>query len=974
MVQGKNQREFTKPIERCIAFVSLLILLTITTCSVSAASNQNGPTRTKADTSFRGWVNVLPENVVTEVVFMKDSENGISVSSGAEISAKVNISTSGKYALALTWRADSEVIFDSTAAVSIIDENGNESEVVNTRIYSLWQDKSKDYALDRYGNEITSEQIVLEQNVTDYVRDYTSMDLTPYLFSMKAGEQTIRIVNEDQGFNLLRIQVVEFPDIPSYETYRKSLTGTDYSGKAVIIEGEDYAVKSDSFIRSKAEQNPGVFPYSPYYKWLATVDGNSWNKTGQRVVWNFTVPSDGWYTVTFHYSQSSKEGQEVYRCIEIDGTMPFSELNQVGFEYTGAKYAYKQLNQKLYLTKGNHTIGLFTHAPDIAPEIEQVQAIIDELSEIGLNLQQVAGSSADKTRSWDIEKYIPGVTNQLKSIQVKIEGLYKKQIELNNGKTPASSLNLKLSSSILSKILNEPEKLPTKIDQISVGSGSVTNLLTEMINKWKMQGMSLDRIYLTGNKNELPPENGNIISRIINRIKRFFYALTSRNTNYAVTVSESTTLNVWVNRPVPYVETMQVLVDSKYNGYIDESGNKITVKFSIMPDEGKLLLANASNTCPDAALSVSGDRPYQLGLRGAAASLSKFADFSDYVSDKFFITSFEPYIHDGSIYAIPETQQFYVLMYRKDILAKMGLTVPKTWSDVANIMPALRRMGMNFYMPLSSWTGTKGLAGTAPFFIQASSAEGKDTNYCLWDKSGTRTNINNEIGIKSFQVLTNLYQLYGLQNNMPSFYNNFRNGVTPLGIGDFGNYLQILYAAPEIAGKWSVAPVPGFMGSDGKIHNQMITMDRSCIIMESSDKKEAAWDFLKWWLSDDTQIDFARTLQTKFGQEFVWNSANRNAFSKLSIPTSDKKVILQQWENAVNIRNLPATYMLERSLSDAWYNVVQSNMPVRIALNEAAVSIDQELVIKLQEFGYIDGEGKMLREVDMRPLTEILNG
>lgn len=92
-------------------------------------------------------------------------------------------------------------------------------------------------------------------------------------------------------------------------------------------------------------------------------------------------------------------------------------------------------------------------------------------------------------------------------------------------------------------------------------------------------------------------------------------------------------LTVWVNRSVPYVETMQMLADTRYEGFTDEHGNRVEVKFSIMPDEGKLLLVNVSDTCPDVALSVTGDKPYQLGLREAAAPLSDFADFSDYIED-----------------------------------------------------------------------------------------------------------------------------------------------------------------------------------------------------------------------------------------------------------------------------------------------------------------------------------------------------
>ena len=142
-------------------------------------------------------------------------------------------------------------------------------------------------------------------------------------------------------------------------------------------------------------------------------------------------------------------------------------------------------------------------------------------------------------------------------------------------------------------------------------------------------------------------------------------------------------------------------------------------------------------------------------------------------------------------------------------------------------------------------------------------------------------------------------------------------------------------------------------------------------MMESSRKKEMSWDFIKWWLSDETQSEFAQTLQAKFGSEFVWNSANLNAFSKLAIPSADREVILKQWESAVNIRYTPASYMLERSLSDAWYQVTQSKDSARIALNEAATTVEQELIVKLQEFGYLNDNGETIRSYDMRQWKDI---
>ena len=926
------------------------------------------PIRAEADTSFRGWLTVPEQDMVAEA---EVPESGEKIGIGEEKRFFVTVPAAGDYAIVLTYTLTEAAVLDTTITVSQLSPDGETVQAVRSEVYSLWQDETKDYAQDRYGNEVTPSQRVLSQNVTDYVRSYSSADGGAVLFAFPEGEQLISVFCNDAELTIKEVKVVKAPEIVDYETYQTMHDGEDYAGEPLIIEGEDYAVKNDSVIRSKADSSAAVTPYHPYYKWMATVDGNSWKTVGQRVVWNFSVPEDGWYHLVFHYSQRYKEGQEARRTVEIDGQIPYAQLREMEFAYTGSKYAYQQADEKVYLTAGDHTLGMYVEMPQMQETIAQVERIMDDLQDLGLSLQQVAGSDADATRTWEIEKYIPGVTERLTNIQADLEALYS-HMEQQYGDEPASSQNLKLAADILAQVLKEPEKLPTRTEDINVGSSSATSYLAELINGWKNQGLSLERIYLTGENPELPNPNGAFVTNMINGMKEFFHSLLSKDAGYTTSASDGeAVLTVWINRSVQYVEMIQTLCDSRYQGYTDANGNKITIQFSVMPDEGKLLLANASNTGPDVALGVSGDKPYQLALRGAVYPLTAFADFDEYVEGKFLTEAYEPFIYDDHIYAMPETQQFNVLMYRTDIMERLELEIPKTWEDVANMMPALRRNGMNFYMPLSAQTGTKSVENIAVFFWQAAAAKGEDPTYSLYSQDGIRTTLNNETNIEAFQILTDLYLLYGLQNNMPSFYNNFRYGVSPIGIGNFSNYVQMLYAAPEIADDWAIAPVPGFEAEDGTIYNQMTTIGSSAIIMEDSDKKEAAWDFIKWWLSDETQSEFAQTLQSKYGSSYIWNSANVNAFAKLAIPEDDRAVILEQWKHTENIRHTPASYMLERSLSDAWYDVVNGHIPVRRALNEAAVNTQQELSIKLQEFDYVGKSGEMIREYSMKPIEEI---
>ncbi len=51
------------------------------------------------------------------------------------------------------------------------------------------------------------------------------------------------------------------------------------------------------------------------------------------------------------------------------------------------------------------------------------------------------------------------------------------------------------------------------------------------------------------------------------------------------------------------------------------------------------------------------------------------------------------YIINDSVCAIPETQDFWVTFYRKDILRLPWHSGPDTWNEVIEILPELQRYG-----------------------------------------------------------------------------------------------------------------------------------------------------------------------------------------------------------------------------------------------------------------------------------------
>lgn len=125
------------------------------------------------------------------------------------------------------------------------------------------------------------------------------------------------------------------------------------------------------------------------------------------------------------------------------------------------------------------------------------------------------------------------------------------------------------------------------------------------------------------------------------------------------------------------------------------------------------------------------------------------------------------------------------------------------------------------------------------------------------------------------------------------------------------------------------------------------------VIFSKSQKQDATWKFFQWWFSAETQERFGTQMQLLYGDTYMWNTANVKAFSELPITEDHKEVILEQWEWLYEFVKTPASYMIEREISNVWNSVVFNGENVRSTLDDAAILMNQELNRKWEEFGYV---------------------
>lgn len=845
----------------------------------------------------------------------------------------------GLYKINIDYYVNTESINDIQLGILINGESPfHESSVISLPV--LWQFVNNEFTIDRYQNEIQPQSKMIKEWYTIDLKDLTGLHSRPFLFNLNSNDEiTIKYVNYE--FILGRVTLAKHQELKSYEDYLSNYSNAIKPKAKIQISARNIDTRTDASIRLRAEQNPSNIYYNTQHLMLNTILSDSWQSGGQEISYNVIVEEEGLYNIAFKYRQYSLKDISAFRTIKINGEIPFINLENYAFPYSQDFINRTLVDEEgnplyIFLKKGNNKISLEAQSFPYRNAIEKTKEIMMKIQNLALEIKQYTASGNDKYRDWDIEQYFPNAASDISGWSEELLLLHQSLLPLASKNNPSELANIIVASTRLKKISQKINKLPSLMPQFSDGDSSVNQLLGSVTQSLMLSGMELERT-IVYNDTKLPKPNSNIFVSFWEGTKRL--VLSFVNNPYKTHKGGKDELTVWVNHPRQYIEVMQSLIDDNYHG-------TYRVTLSQMPDQNKLILANASNSSPDIAIGVDHWIPYDFAIRGASLDLRQFAGYEDLVS-KFSKGAMIPYVFEDGMFALPETQNFWVTFYREDILNSIGITeIPQTWDQVIAILPILQSYGMNYFVPLAQYSGLKPFVATLPFIYQF----GGD----LYTDNGMQTAINSEETIAGIKLMSDLFTLYNMPKYVASFYNQFRYGMLPIGIGDLGTYLLLQNVAVELQGLWKMDLHPGVLNPNtNEIVRYAATGAQSSMILSNTDKPEAAWDFLSWWMSTAVQSEFALTLQSTYGKTYFWNSANLEAFENAAMPKEYKEVILNQWNYALEASRIPGSYMVEREISNAWTKIVFSNTNPRQALDEAVRVSNREILYKMAEFNYV---------------------
>lgn len=830
----------------------------------------------------------------------------------------------------------------------------------NITFTRIWTDGGE-VKTDNQGNQIRPTQIEVYDWQSSCFEDDMGYITEPYRFYLEKGDNEITLEAENEPMIIRKFMVAPVSVIQSYEEYVAKYP--DISDQAMtagyiqMIQGEDSTLRSESSLYAKYDRSsPTTYPNSVTNTVLNYVGGDTWRSSGQWIEWEFEVPEDGYYNIMIKGRQNYSRGSVSSRTVYIDGEIPFSEMKEISYAYSN-DWECKNLADEngvpynFYLTKGTHTIRLEATLGGVGPILEELEDSTYRVNQIYRKILVYTGANPDRYRDYYIEANYPEVMEAMELESKRLFKIVDDTVSYSGQKAD----NIAAAQTVAQQMERFCEK-PNKITlEFTTFKDNITALGTASLN---MSETKLDIDYLVVSGTGVTPkkDKANIFTKLWHETKSFFASFFVDYNSVGDVYDESAddeVVKVWILTGRDQGTILKSMVDDTFT---PESGVKVNVE---IVDPTALLNAVLAGRGPNVVLSVGADQPVNYALRGAAEDITQFNDWEEVLSH-YTPSSYEQYGLDGHIYAIPETQTFNVMFYRKDVLEEMGLEVPDTWQELIEMLPTIQGNNLSVGIPTaagssSTTTATTAVASNVPdlsLYFTLLYQYGGD----MYNEMGTKTTVDDEAGIRAFDDYVRYFNDYGLPT-IYDFVSRFRSGEMPIGISAYSTYNTLMVSAPEIRGLWDFTLIPGteYTNPDGTTYidrSDFITGSATMMIAtEDESLKQKSWEFMKWWAKPDTQVRFGREIEALLGSSARYATANKDAFEQLSWSSDDIKVLSEQWDQTVGIREVPGGYYTGRHITNAIRKVINDKDDTRETIIDYSIKINEEIEKKRNEFG-----------------------
>ncbi|WP_341876703.1 ABC transporter substrate-binding protein [Defluviitalea saccharophila] len=284
-------------------------------------------------------------------------------------------------------------------------------------------------------------------------------------------------------------------------------------------------------------------------------------------------------------------------------------------------------------------------------------------------------------------------------------------------------------------------------------------------------------------------------------------------------------------------ETVQKYVD-EYNAMQDD----VKINFEFVPRDELLkqfTIGLVSGELPDMTFVDNPDH-------ASFSAMGLFADITDKVQawedgNKFLEGALNSAKYNGRIYGLPHASNALALYYDVDMLAAAGVQPPETWEELEAAAAKLTS-GNTYGLAFSAIKNEEGTFQMLPFLL--SSGATVDT----LDSAG---------GVKALTFLSDLTNKGYVSKEVLNWAQGdvekqFVSGNAAMIINGPWIKANLQKNAPDK--NWAVTKLPKDKEFASTLGGENI------VILNNSEVTDEAWEFLKWFMSKENNIEFCKTV------------------------------------------------------------------------------------------------------------------
>lgn len=921
-----------------VVFSTISVTHTISATALSSSQKLNN-LPIEQNTADSGSYVAYIENCGDVTFATKDInvEVGLSLNN-TPISFQVNVADDALYSVGLIYKS----LDSKTSNIKLglmIDGEYPYKDASKLEFPRMWCDEDGESRLDAQGNEYTAKQVVYEDYFFNTARDYTSENGDQYYVHLTSGIHSITLIPVDGSLDIRSFVFGATNVLDSYSAPTDS--SLYYKGDPVIIEGEDASIKSSYFLIGKSDTSTvHITPNDPTKNVINYIGGGNWKSVGETLVWETPELEEGYYQLGFSFRQNAIIGGKTYRSLMIDGEIPFEEAKNVGFSYSDEWQQQFYTNETeepylVYFSKGKHEISLTVTPGDLANVRALLTDVVSMLSDLYIDITMITGESVDTYRDYDLFQQISDMEERLNSISELLVNSVEKMNEITGQKSGSHQAVLNNMLETLNQMLGNKFEAHRYMSSYYTNYCSVSSVLQEL----RSMPLDLDKMVLCPVGSEEVTEKAGFFEQLSYSVKRFFVSFV-RDYNSLSSKTNEDSITVWVNWGRDQAQVLTSLIERQFT---PQKGIDVEVQLV----NASMVQAILSGNGPDCFLQHSRSEPVNLAMRGALYDLTQFED-CDEVLSRFQKGAEIPYRYKDGLYALPDTQTFFMMFYRKDILEEFNLEIPETWDDFTEAAKVLMRHNMTVWLPNNVATDTAQVnAGVGSNNIFPSILLQNDLS--LYSENGKSTKLLSSDVMEVFGTWTNYYRRLKIPLAL-DFYNRFRLGTAPIGISVYTLYTTLKVAAPEIDGLWGMTAIPGTMGEDGTISRASSGGGTGCGILNNTKSPEQAWEFIKWWTDEETQLTYSNDVESILGPAGRVALSNVEAIKGLSWDEGMVDELLYAWDEVEEIPEYPGSYYVSRSIYQSFWNVVNDNQNPKDMLMQYGKEADEEIARKWKQY------------------------